>query len=207
MPRLFKEISFRALDTTFFSIQMGWRRHIRYNVSCGERIFSKSQNKSRESTHLRTGRKFCCISNCPNYRSTGTTSKPIPDRAYPSNTSRRSLQCNTKEQAHPNPARYIQKPRENKRKSSIHNMGSVMNTRYGRSDRIRTCGLMVPNHPLYQLSHTPEGFSIISQAAKKSIEKFLKKYLTSKFDFGIITQSCERHAGVAQPVERLTCNQ
>lgn len=25
----------------------------------------------------------------------------------------------------------------------------------GRSDRTRTCGLMVPNHPLYQLSHTP----------------------------------------------------
>ena len=30
-----------------------------------------------------------------------------------------------------------------------------MNTRYGRSDRTWTCGLMVPNHPLYQLSHTP----------------------------------------------------
>ena len=25
----------------------------------------------------------------------------------------------------------------------------------GRSDRVRTCGLMVPNHPRYQLRHTP----------------------------------------------------
>ena len=30
-----------------------------------------------------------------------------------------------------------------------------MNTRYGRSDRVRTCGLMVPNHPRCQLRHTP----------------------------------------------------
>ena len=29
-----------------------------------------------------------------------------------------------------------------------------MNTRYGPSDRVRTCGLMVPNHPRYQLRHT-----------------------------------------------------
>jgi hypothetical protein len=38
----------------------------------------------------------------PNCRSTGTTSKPIPDRAYPSNMSRRSRRHNKKEQAHPN---------------------------------------------------------------------------------------------------------
>ena len=29
-----------------------------------------------------------------------------------------------------------------------------MTTRYGPSDRVRTCGLMVPNHPRYQLRHT-----------------------------------------------------
>ena len=33
-------------------------------------------------------------------------------------------------------------------------MKSLMNTRYGPSDRVRTCGLMVPNHPRYQLRHT-----------------------------------------------------
>ena len=32
---------------------------------------------------------------------------------------------------------------------------SVMNTRYGRSDRIRTCGIDVPNVARYQLRHTP----------------------------------------------------
>lgn len=37
------------------------------------------------------------------------------------------------------------------KKSSVHNIKSVMNTRYGPSDRVRTCGLMVPNHPRYQL--------------------------------------------------------
>lgn len=40
------------------------------------------------------------------------------------------------------------------KKSSVHNIKSVMNTRYGPSDRVRTCGLMVPNHPRYQLRHT-----------------------------------------------------
>ena len=40
------------------------------------------------------------------------------------------------------------------KKSSVHNIKSVMNTRYGPSDRVRTCGLMVPNHPRYQLRYT-----------------------------------------------------
>ena len=31
-----------------------------------------------------------------------------------------------------------------------------MNTRYGRSDRIRTCGIVVPNHARYQLRYTPK---------------------------------------------------
>ena len=32
----------------------------------------------------------------------------------------------------------------------------AMNTRYGRSDRIRTCGIDVPNVARYQLRHTPK---------------------------------------------------
>ena len=35
-------------------------------------------------------------------------------------------------------------------------MRFVMNTRYGRSDRIRTCGIDVPNVARYQLRHTPK---------------------------------------------------
>ena len=31
-----------------------------------------------------------------------------------------------------------------------------MNTRNGRSDRIRTCGIVVPNHARYQLRYTPK---------------------------------------------------
>ena len=31
------------------------------------------------------------------------------------------------------------------KKSSVHNIKSVMNTRYGPSDRIRTCGILLPN--------------------------------------------------------------
>ena len=31
----------------------------------------------------------------------------------------------------------------------------AMNTRYGRSDRVRTCGIDVPNVARYQLRHTP----------------------------------------------------
>ena len=42
------------------------------------------------------------------------------------------------------------------KKSSVHNIKSVMNTRYGRSDRIRTCGIDVPNVARYQLRHTPK---------------------------------------------------
>ena len=38
----------------------------------------------------------------------------------------------------------------------------AMNTRYGRSDRVRTCGIDVPNVARYQLRHTPmsEKYSI-----------------------------------------------
>ena len=32
------------------------------------------------------------------------------------------------------------------KKSSVHNIKSVMNTRYGPSDRIRTCGILLPNN-------------------------------------------------------------
>ena len=40
------------------------------------------------------------------------------------------------------------------KKSSVHNIKSVMNTRYGPSDRIRTCGILLPNVAPYQLSNT-----------------------------------------------------
>ena len=36
-------------------------------------------------------------------------------------------------------------------------MKSLMNTRYGRDDRIRTCGLCVPNATLYQAEPHPGG--------------------------------------------------
>jgi hypothetical protein len=31
---------------------------------------------------------------------------------------------------------------------------SILTSNYGPSDRVRTCGLMVPNHPRYQLRYT-----------------------------------------------------
>ena len=40
------------------------------------------------------------------------------------------------------------------KKSSVHNIKSVMNTRYGPSGGARTPDLMVPNHPRYQLRYT-----------------------------------------------------
>ena len=42
------------------------------------------------------------------------------------------------------------------KKSSVHNIKSVMNTRYGRSDGIRTHDLLVPNQARYQLRYTPK---------------------------------------------------
>ena len=32
---------------------------------------------------------------------------------------------------------------------------AVKTANFGRSDRTQTCGLMVPNHPRYQLRHAP----------------------------------------------------
>ena len=45
-----------------------------------------------------------------------------------------------------------------------------MNTRNGRSDRIRTCGIDVPNVARYQLRHTPKcvKYSILGQFCKWS---------------------------------------
>ncbi len=40
------------------------------------------------------------------------------------------------------------------KKSSVHNIKSVMNTRYGPSDRIRTCGILLPKQARYQLRYT-----------------------------------------------------
>ena len=41
-----------------------------------------------------------------------------------------------------------------------------MNTRYGRSDRVRTCGIDVPNVARYQLRHTPKLFNFLSTMVK-----------------------------------------
>lgn len=43
------------------------------------------------------------------------------------------------------------------KKSSVHNIKSVMNTRYGPSDRIRTCGILLPKQARYQTAPRPEG--------------------------------------------------
>ena len=43
---------------------------------------------------------------------------------------------------------------KNHKKSSVHNIKSVMNTRYGPSDRIRTCGILLPKQARYQLRYT-----------------------------------------------------
>ena len=40
------------------------------------------------------------------------------------------------------------------KKSSVHNIKSVMNTRFGPSDRIRTCGILLPKQARYQLRYT-----------------------------------------------------
>ena len=40
------------------------------------------------------------------------------------------------------------------KKSRVHNIKSVMNTRYGPSDRIRTCGILLPKQARYQLRYT-----------------------------------------------------
>ena len=42
-----------------------------------------------------------------------------------------------------------------------------MNTRYGRSDRARTCGLNIPNVARYQLRHTPI-YLIFEKTAQKA---------------------------------------
>ena len=41
------------------------------------------------------------------------------------------------------------------KKSSVHNIKSVMNTRYGRSEGIRTPGILLPKQARYQLRYTP----------------------------------------------------
>ena len=57
-------------------------------------------------------------------------------------------------------------------------MNFVTNTRYGRSDRIRTCGIVVPNHARYQLRYTP----------KTSKDAFAENCLPAKADrlFGFV---------------------
>ena len=41
------------------------------------------------------------------------------------------------------------------KKSSVHNIKSVMNTRYGRSEVTRTPGILLPKQARYQLRYTP----------------------------------------------------
>ena len=63
----------------------------------------------------------------------------------------------------------------------------------GRGDRIRTCGLMVPNHARYQLRHTPMSL----------IVKILNTYFPSGaerfFDFATSHVSSLRAGGVELP--------
>ena len=63
-----------------------------------------------------------------------------------------------------------------KTKIECSQLESVVNTRYGRSDRVRTCGLNIPNVARYQLRHTPKfifsrrlSCSIAKQPAKITI--------------------------------------
>ena len=47
---------------------------------------------------------------------------------------------------------------------------------FGRSDRIRTCGILVPNQALYQLSHTPMKIFIkLLKMVHHMIKLFLKE--------------------------------
>ena len=48
-----------------------------------------------------------------------------------------------------------------------------MNTRYGRSDRVRTCGIDVPNVARYQLRHTPKIFNFVSTMVKPVVRPIL----------------------------------
>ena len=69
-------------------------------------------------------------------------------------------------------------------------MRFVMNTRYGRSDRIRTCGIDVPNVARYQLRHTPKcekysifrSFSVSGQTCGQTtfIEDFAREQSAEK---------------------------
>ena len=60
----------------------------------------------------------------------------------------------------------------------IEHLKSYKNSRYGRSDRIRTCGIVVPNHARYQLRYTP----------KTSKDAFAENCLPAKADrlFGFV---------------------
>ncbi len=75
---------------------------------------------------------------------------PIYDKVFQSNTY--GAEIGIKKSRHK--VCSVHKYQDEKQKSSIHKVKSLMNTRFGPSDRVRTCGLMVPNHPRYQLRHT-----------------------------------------------------
>ena len=60
-----------------------------------------------------------------------------------------------------------------------------MNTQYGRSDRVRTCGLNIPNVARYQLRHTPKT-KINITANNNTCQKIVETYQT-KTSAGLYT--------------------
>ena len=56
-----------------------------------------------------------------------------------------------------------------------------MTTRYGRSDRVRTCGIDVPNVARYQLRHTPKIFNFFSTMVKPVVKSLLSPPLDHDF--------------------------
>ena len=56
------------------------------------------------------------------------------------------------------------------KKSSVHNIKSVMNTRYGPSDRIRTCGILLPKQARYHLRYTRIRETLYRISHEKAIE-------------------------------------
>ena len=61
----------------------------------------------------------------------------------------------------------------------------------GPSDRIRTCGLMVPNHARYQLRYTRE-FDALPKASAGSKIKMLDYFTTEKCFCQLKMKICEK---------------
>ena len=52
------------------------------------------------------------------------------------------------------PQKWRKTPEKHKKLTESGGKTSAFGQNFGPSDRVRTCGLMVPNHPRYQLRHT-----------------------------------------------------